>query len=154
MWSTCHPKGDNEFAECAQMSRSLSRLMPPAILALLAQESMHGYVIVQRLADTPMFGGIKPDAGGVYRTLKQMEADGHVVSTWKTSGSGPAKHTFELTDSGRACLGRWTDTLRCYRDAINELLGMCRESMGVSPEDPEWTCAGPGADPGQGQDPA
>ena len=152
MWSTCRPKCDNEYAECAQMSKSLSRLMPPAILALLAQEDLHGYVIVQKLADTPMFGGVKPDAGGVYRTLKSMEAEGHVVSTWKTSESGPAKHCFELTDAGRECLYRWTDTLSCYRRAIGELLEFTRGSLGLEPDEevnPAYWNARPGltADP-------
>lgn len=137
MWSTCNPKSDHEYAECEQMSRSLSRLMPPAILSILMHENLHGYVIVQRLADTPMFGGVKPDAGGVYRTLKQMEADGHVVSSWDTSASGPAKHSYELTESGRACLRRWTDTLNCYHQAIGELLDMVRGSLAESTEGDE-----------------
>ena len=46
---------------------------------------MHGYIIVQQAAASPMFGGKKPDATGIYRALKRMEEGGLVSSVWDLS---------------------------------------------------------------------
>ena len=86
MWSSCHPKSDEDLKECAELGKSLNRLSQPTILTLLAQnqEPMHGYIIVQQAAHSPMFGGKKPDATGIYRALKRMEESGLVTSEWDT----------------------------------------------------------------------
>ncbi|NTW29188.1 MAG: PadR family transcriptional regulator [Coriobacteriia bacterium] len=125
----CAPKSDNEFRECCCTGKTLDRLVQPAILSILADEDLHGYAIVQLLAESPMFGGQKPDATGVYRSLRQMEELGYVDSVWNTSESGPAKKLFHLTDSGCACMARWVDTLTCYRAAVGELISMLRTAQ-------------------------
>ncbi len=123
MWCTCNPKSDGELKECAQLGQTLSRLSQPTILTILAasEKPLHGYIIVQLAADSPMFGGKKPDPTGVYRTLKQMEENGLVTSEWDMPSAGPAKRSFALTDAGRTALRRWIDSLACYTDVINEL---------------------------------
>ena len=75
MWSACNPQTEEDLLECAALGKSLSRLSQPTILTLLAANNkpMHGYIIVQQAAQTPMFGGKKPDATGIYRALKRME---------------------------------------------------------------------------------
>jgi len=75
LWSACHPKTDEEMIECATLGKSLSKLSQPTILTILAANNkpMHGYIIVQQAAHSPMFSGKKPDATGVYRALKRME---------------------------------------------------------------------------------
>lgn len=105
------------------MGKTLSRLSQPTILSIIAasKEPLHGYVIVQLAAQSPMFGGNKPDATGVYRTLKQMEEKGLVSSEWDTPKAGPAKRMFVLTEDGRVCLRRWIDALACYQATIGEL---------------------------------
>ena len=37
MWSSCHPKSDDDLKECAELGKSLNRLSQPTILTLLAQ---------------------------------------------------------------------------------------------------------------------
>jgi DNA-binding PadR family transcriptional regulator len=78
-----------------------------------------------------MFGGKKPDATGVYRTLKAMETDGLVTAAWETPKAGPAKRTFELTVSGRETLRRWIDSLACYIVTIEELRAEAACSLGI-----------------------
>ena len=116
MWSSCHPKSDDDLKECAELGKSLNRLSQPTILTLLAQSEtpLHGYIIVQQAASSPMFGGKKPDATGVYRALKRMEESGLVTSEWETPAEGSAKRLFKLTEKGRRCLRRWIDALACY----------------------------------------
>ena len=116
MWSACHPRTEEELLECATLGKSLNRLSQPTILTILAANNkpMHGYIIVQQAGSSPMFGGKKPDATGIYRTLKRMEQAGYITSRWETPEAGAAKRMFELTDAGRGCLRRWIDALACY----------------------------------------
>ena len=133
MWSTCNPKTEEELTECATLGKSLSRLSQPTILTLLALNDapMHGYMIVQQAAYSPMFGGKKPDATGIYRALKRMEQSGLVTSRWETPEEGSAKRLFELTDKGRMCLRRWIDALACYKLTIEELRGAASTALGI-----------------------
>lgn len=133
MLSVCNPKTDEEMAECAALGKSLSRLSQPTILTLLAlsDKPLHGYIIVQKAAYSPMFGGKKPDATGIYRALKRMEQAGLVESHWETPEEGSAKRLFELTDKGRVCLRRWIDALACYTLTIEELRGAASTALGI-----------------------
>ncbi len=133
MWSVCNPRNEKELSECAQLGRTLSRLSQPTILTILAasEEALHGYVIVQRAAHSPMFGGTKPDPTGIYRTLKAMEEQGLLSSAWDTPESGPAKRAFTLTDAGRKTLRRWIDSLACYQATIGELRGEASQALGI-----------------------
>lgn len=140
MWSGCHPKSDEDMRECAELGKSLNRLSQPTILTLLAASDtpLHGYVIVQRAAQSPMFGGKKPDATGIYRALKRMEEAELVSSEWDTPDEGSAKRLFTLTDKGRSCLRRWIDALACYEVTIEELRGFASAALGIDvPDVPE-----------------
>ena len=108
--------------ECPCSGKTLARLIQPAVMAVLASEPLHGYVIVQRLAGMSMFRDHGPDTTGVYRLLKSMEKKAFVTSTWELAASGPAKRRYALTPDGRACLTRWIATLRVYRAAVDDLL--------------------------------
>ena len=133
MWSSCHPKSDEDLKECAELGKSLNRLSQPTILTLLAanDKPMHGYIIVQQAAASPMFGGKKPDATGIYRALKRMEEAELVTSEWETPEEGSAKRLFTLTDKGRHCLRRWIDALACYELTLEELRGQAAQALGI-----------------------
>ena len=102
MWHACNPKSDDDLKQCAELGKSLSRMSQPTILIVLAEsaEPLHGYVIVQKAAASPMYGGKKPDPAGIYRTLKKMEEQGFVTSEWDTPTSGSTKRLFSLTPGG------------------------------------------------------
>jgi DNA-binding PadR family transcriptional regulator len=67
-----------------------------AILALLAEQPMHGYQILQELAERTG-GAWSPSPGSVYPTLQMLEDQGLLTS--ETSGG---KRVFSLTDEGRS----------------------------------------------------
>jgi len=66
-----------------------------AILALLAEQPMHGYQIIQELA-TRSEGAWTPGAGSVYPALEQMEAQGLI-----TADQQEDKRVYTITDKGR-----------------------------------------------------
>jgi DNA-binding PadR family transcriptional regulator len=66
-----------------------------AVLALLAEQDMHGYQIIQELAERS--GGLwRPGAGSIYPTLRQLQEQGLIRS--RNEGS---KRVFSITDYGR-----------------------------------------------------
>jgi DNA-binding PadR family transcriptional regulator len=68
-----------------------------AILALLAERPMHGYEMIQQIAERS--NGIwKPSPGSVYPTLQLLDDEGLITA----SESQGSKKLFELTDEGRA----------------------------------------------------
>ncbi len=66
-----------------------------AVLALLAEESMHGYQIIHEITERSG-GAWKPSAGSVYPTL-QLLADEGLISAEEQGG----RKTYSLTDAGR-----------------------------------------------------
>lgn len=140
MWNCCHPMSDDDQRECEKLGRSLKGLTQPAILTLLAASKvpLHGYVIVERAAGFPSFGGKKPDAAGIYRTLKRMEDQGLVSSEWEIPEEGSTRRLFTLTDEGRACLRRWIDALACYELTVEEVRREASDALGIElPPTPE-----------------
>ncbi|MDT5139639.1 MAG: hypothetical protein QOG19_2658 [Mycobacterium sp.] len=68
-----------------------------AILALLSERPMHGYEMIQQIAERS--NGIwKPSPGSVYPTLQLLDDEGLITAN-DPDGS---KKLFELTDEGRA----------------------------------------------------
>jgi DNA-binding PadR family transcriptional regulator len=66
-----------------------------AVLALLAEEPMHGYQIMRELSERSG-GSWRPSAGSVYPTLQQLEDEG-LVRAEEADG----RRVFHLTDAGR-----------------------------------------------------
>jgi DNA-binding PadR family transcriptional regulator len=71
-----------------------------AILALLAEEPMHGYQIIQQLGERS--GGIwRASAGSVYPTLQQLEDEGLVRGEERDG-----RNVYALTDGGNVAAAR------------------------------------------------
>jgi DNA-binding PadR family transcriptional regulator len=67
-----------------------------AILALLAEQPMHGYQIIREIAERSQ-GAWEPSPGSVYPTLQQLEDEG-LVEADRAEG----RRTYDLTAEGRA----------------------------------------------------
>jgi DNA-binding PadR family transcriptional regulator len=79
-------------------SRARRGDMQAAILGLLAEQPMHGYQVIQELANRSG-GAWTPGPGSVYPTLQAMEEQGLVAG--EQDGS---RRVFSLTDAGREAL--------------------------------------------------
>lgn len=69
----------------------------PCVLLLLRERPAHGYELLERLA--PLGFG-RDDPGRLYRTLRALEGERLVRSSWEPSATGPARRIYELTKSG------------------------------------------------------
>jgi poly-beta-hydroxybutyrate-responsive repressor len=115
--------------ECPCQGTTLAKLLQPAILTVLAEGELHGYRIVERLAQMPVLAGARPDSTGVYRFLRTMEGRGLLTASWDASNRGPAKRLYRLTKDGRKCLTVWVKTLMQYSRAIDDLLNMAHHVL-------------------------
>ena len=66
-----------------------------AVLALLAEEPMHGYQIIREIEERTS-GRWRPSAGSVYPTLQLLADEGLL-----TSSMSKDRKTYSLTDAGR-----------------------------------------------------
>ena len=76
------------------------RLMSVILLALRERDS-YGYELIKRAA---AFGFEAINPGALYRTLRRMEKNGIVKSTWETSKVGPARRLYSVTEAAEAYL--------------------------------------------------
>ena len=91
-----------------------------ALLLLLRERGAHGYDLLDRLPE--LIGDERVDVGNLYRVLRALEEQGLVSSEWDETLPGPAKRTYELTDTGAAALERWAASLADTRAQIDRFL--------------------------------
>ena len=84
----------------------------PAALLLLRDVNSYGYDLMKALT---RFGFAMMNPGPLYRMLRQMEKDGLVSSSWDTSGQGPARRLYSITEAGEAYLRLWANSFGYYR---------------------------------------
>jgi len=92
----------------------------PWLLLLLAQSPAHGYELMERLEQGEDAPAVDP--GFLYRTLRQFEEEGLLRSTWDTSGGGPARRVYEITDEGLEYLHAWVVNIRRTRERLSRFL--------------------------------
>src|SRR5947209_20612175 len=103
----------------------------PCLLLLLAESSAHGYDLIERLRP---FGFEINDPATVYKTLRQMESESLVTSTWELSTRGPARRVYELTSDGRDLLESWAMTLDLNRAILGRFLDRYSQiDLGMAP---------------------
>jgi DNA-binding PadR family transcriptional regulator len=113
-----------------------------AILVLLSERPMHGYEMIQEIAERSQ-DLWRPSPGSVYPTLQLLVDEGLIVGS-ETEGS---KRLFELTDDGRAAAERvetppWEEIAEGIdpshinlRAALGQLFGAVAQSAhAASPE--------------------
>lgn len=91
--------------------------LEPVVLLSLREWNSYGYELMQRAR---MFGFEAMNPGTLYRTLRRMEKDGVVESSWETSGGGPARRMYTITGSGEAHLGVWVKSLERYQHSVDD----------------------------------
>lgn len=96
------------------MSRNL---LIPAILIHLKDVNTHGYELMKLITK---FGVESIDKGNFYRTLRKLENENIINSTWDTTSTGPAKRIYSLTEVGETYLDIWGDTLNKQQQILKQ----------------------------------
>ncbi len=96
------------------------RWLEPFVLLLVGEAETHGYALIGRLNEL----GVAPagvDVGMAYRTLRELEAEGLVLSAWVAEKSAP-RRAYRLTLEGRLALHEWADVMHERARLIDEFL--------------------------------
>jgi len=95
--------------------------MVPVLLLMLRGLNSYGYELMDKMAK---YGLSTMNAGTFYRTLRQMEKDGMVSSSWDTSEGGPARRMYSITEAGENYLKFWATSLEQYQNMMNRFFQM------------------------------
>lgn len=87
------------------------RFIEPRLLFLLKDGPAHGYELMSRMPEVPLPGPI-PDAGAIYRKLREMEEEGLVESRWEEAERGPARRVYSITPRGEERLRAWVRDIK------------------------------------------
>jgi poly-beta-hydroxybutyrate-responsive repressor len=91
------------------------------VLLAVSLQRAHGYLIEEYLRGVGFFS---LEMSTLYRTLRQLEKDGLLHSTWEPGPTGPARRVYSLTDVGRGWLDQWASTLDVYRRMLDRFFGL------------------------------
>jgi len=87
--------------------------LEPCLLLLLHKRDAHGYELIEAIKPFGFDERHPVDSSLVYRTLRRLEKDGMVASSWDTASSaGPARRVYRLTEPGDRFLAAWMADLR------------------------------------------
>jgi PadR family transcriptional regulator PadR len=126
------PEAGDEPVEgtAAQFGWPPRDMLAPFVLLAVSMQRAHGYVIEDYLRALGLFG---ITMSTLYRTLRQMEKDGYLASSWEPGPTGPARRVYTLTDAGRAWLDGSASMLDAYRQTIDRFFGLYSEAFGSRP---------------------
>jgi PadR family transcriptional regulator PadR len=108
-------------------------ILAPFVLLAVSMQRAHGYVIEDYLRALGLFG---ITMSTLYRTLRQMEKDGFLESTWEPGPTGPARRVYTITDAGHVWLDSSATMLNAYRQTIDRFFGLYAAGPGANRDRP------------------
>jgi PadR family transcriptional regulator PadR len=109
-------------------------ILAPFVLLAVSMQRAHGYVIEDYLRALGLFG---ITMSTLYRTLRQMEKDGFLESTWEPGPTGPARRVYTITDAGHTWLESSATMLNAYRQTIDRFFGLYGAGPGATRTQPD-----------------
>ena len=105
----CRRHGRAHPCTCAM--GNLYRFVEPVVLLLLKKKGRsYGYDLSGEFQEYALTDA-EIERGALYRTLRQLEINGNVVSEWDVKKSGPARRVYRLTAKGERHLDEWAAVL-------------------------------------------
>jgi PadR family transcriptional regulator PadR len=100
---------------------TLNGQLDPLILATVANEPAHGYVILQRLRQRSR-GAFDLAEGTIYPALHRLERDGLLSSSWSRVG-GRRRRGYRVTRSGRSTRAVRRREFKTFTQAVEAVFG-------------------------------
>jgi poly-beta-hydroxybutyrate-responsive repressor len=105
---------------------NLYRFVEPVVLLLLKKKGRsYGYDLSADLQEYALTDA-DIERAALYRTLRQLEANGNVVSEWDTEGAGPARRVYKLTPQGHQHLEEWATVLEHVSNSMARFVRQVR----------------------------
>lgn len=124
-----HKTEHHHSCQCTCHLGSIQGFLYPSLLLLLADKPSYGYELLARLKEVGYEEGL-PDAGTVYRVLRRLEFERMVKSEWDTTGSGPAKRVYRITEEGMEMLRLWGTSVAKMKNALERFLQVFNKKFG------------------------
>ena len=115
------PSTDAAADSSPQTAWSPRDILIPYVLLAVSLQRAHGYLIEEYLRSV---GFLSLEMSTLYRTLRQLEKDGLLHSSWEPGPTGPARRVYSLTEVGRGWLDQWANTLDVYRRMLDQFFGL------------------------------
>lgn len=108
---------------------NLYRFVEPTVLLLLKKKGQsYGYDLLEELQQHSLTDA-NIEKAALYRTLRQLEQNGNVVSEWETDRGGPARRVYELTPDGIEHLDEWATVLDHLSKSMGRFVRSARQSL-------------------------
>jgi len=105
----CARHGRGHPCTCAM--GNVYRFIEPVLLLMLKEKGhSYGYDLSESLKDHALTDA-QIERAALYRTLRTLEQNGYVKSTWDVEGGGPARRVYSLTRSGHVHLREWAQVM-------------------------------------------
>jgi DNA-binding PadR family transcriptional regulator len=122
----CHRHPEGHPCTCAM--GNLYRFVEPVLLFLLKRKGQsYGYELAGEVGEFALTDA-EVDAASLYRTLRSMEKNGCVASSWDVEHNGPARRLYRLTAHGEAHLAEWLVVLGQMSRSMARLVEVARET--------------------------
>ena len=106
---------------CIYSLHRVSKFVEPSILLFLSKDSSYGYDLIKRLRQLG-FHQESVDIGAVYRTLRKLEKEGLVASSWQETKSKRKKRYYNITPQGKILLEMWTERIKERKRALSRFI--------------------------------
>ncbi len=112
---------------------NLYRFVEPVVLLLLKKKGRsYGYDLANELPDHALTDA-EIERAALYRTLRQLETNGNVVSEWETDTGGPARRVYRLTAQGERHLEEWATVLEHVSKSMGKFVRQVKSLEAVKP---------------------
>jgi len=116
-------KGNLQHKEegCTYSLHRVSKFIEPSLLLFLSKGSSYGYVLIEKLKELGFHEGAI-DVGAVYRTLRKLEKEGFVNSSWQEIQGQKKKRYYDITPQGMQLLEKWTERIKERKRALAKFI--------------------------------
>ncbi len=97
------------------------RWMQFLILRVVYEKSTHGYEIIRKIEEISQ-GRHKIKSGTMYTTLRRMEQEEFLNSSWQKNKDGPDKRIYKVTKKGEGYLKKWLEILIERKKMMNKMI--------------------------------
>jgi len=105
------------------------RWMQFLILRVVYEKSTYGYEITKKIEEISQ-GRHKIKSGTMYTTLKRMEQEGLLTSSWQKSKNGLDKRIYRVTKKGERYLKKWLEVIIERKKMIEKMIRFYNEHFG------------------------
>lgn len=112
----CARHGRRHPCTCAM--GNVYRFIEPVLLLMLKEKvRSYGYDLSEDLAKYALTDA-QIERAALYRTLRTLEENGYVKSSWDVVGTGPARRVYSLTRDGHQHLREWAQIMERLGNAM------------------------------------